>query len=148
MKKKEHHFQQIIRKLQELSGLDVDILLEDHFPGRRMIGGKYSLETNVVTIYLEEVRKQCFRLYGSDEKLLDYFSVILAHELGHAADQTLMELSMVRAGNSDQQKRKQLSIRMEENAWNYARRLVPELQNILNVVMERSLAMYEIERDK
>ncbi|MBN8208385.1 hypothetical protein JI666_06485 [Bacillus sp. NTK071] len=148
MKKRKHHFQQIIRKLQELSGLDVDILLENDFPGRRMIGGKYSLETNVVTIYLEEVRKQCFRLFGSEEKLVDYFSVILAHELGHAADRNLMELAMVRADHTDHQKRMQLSIKIEENAWNYAKRLVPDLHNILNVVREHSLAMYKIERVK
>lgn len=146
MKKKEHHFQRIIRKLQQVSGLDVDILVEDHFPDRRMIGGKYSLETNKVTIYLEEVRKQCLGLFGSEERLLDYFSVILAHELGHAADKNLLELSMVRAGKSDMQKRNQLSMKIEENAWIYAKELVPDLHPILNVVMEKSLAIYETEK--
>lgn len=145
VKKREQHFQQIIRKLQEVSGLDVEILIEDHFPGRRMIGGKYSLETNRVTIYLEEIRKQCIRLFGSEEKLMDYFTVILAHELGHAADERLLELSMVRAGKADKQKRNQLSIKIEENAWIYAKKLVPDLKPILNVVMKQSLAIYEIE---
>ncbi len=144
VKKKEHHFQQIIRKLKEVSGLDVDILVEDHFPGKRMVGGKYSLETNRVTIYLEEIRKQCFRLFGSEEKMMDYFAVILAHELGHAADQSLLELSMVRAGKMDKEMINQLSIKIEENAWMYAKKLVPDLQPILTLVMEQSLAIYKI----
>ncbi|MFP3443232.1 hypothetical protein R0K18_36410, partial [Pantoea sp. SIMBA_133] len=66
--------------------MNVPIQLTDYFPGERLIGGKYSLETNMITIYMEEVRKQCILLFGSDDHLNDYFTVIVAHELGHAAD--------------------------------------------------------------
>ena len=148
MRDHEFRFQAIIHKLRELSGLDVPIVLEDHFPEERMIGGKYSLERHTITIYLEEVRMQCMLLFGSDEYMLDYFTVILAHELGHAADQNLRELARLRSATSDVQMRNQLSIEIEENAWNYASRLIPELHFLLKIAKKRSLNIYKLCKDE
>ncbi|MFP3472695.1 hypothetical protein R0J90_21815, partial [Micrococcus sp. SIMBA_144] len=54
----------IVRRLQKQASMNVPIQLTDYFPGERLIGGKYSLETNMITIYMEEVRKQCILLFG------------------------------------------------------------------------------------
>ncbi|MGA9288222.1 MAG: hypothetical protein WBV93_07680 [Anaerobacillus sp.] len=148
MREQELRFQAIIHKLRQVSGVDVPIILEDHFPEERIIGGKYSLEKHVITIYLKEVRMQCMLLFGSDEYMLNYFTVILAHELGHAADQNLRAMADLRASTSDVKRRNQISIKLEENAWNYATRLIPDLHPLLMIVKERSLDMYRLCEDE
>ncbi|MBF0706455.1 hypothetical protein IQ283_07505 [Alkalihalobacillus hwajinpoensis] len=138
-----NYLQDISHKLLRDSGLDVQIQLKDYFPERRLIGGKYSLETNQVTIYVEEVRTQCVKLIGSEEQFLDFFTVILAHELGHAADSNLPILASKRAHTECLEMKKQVSILIENNAWNYAYNLVPQFKDILALLKEHSMKLYK-----
>ncbi|MCA0992842.1 hypothetical protein [Pseudalkalibacillus hwajinpoensis] len=132
----------IVRRLQEQASMNVPIQLTDYFPGERLIGGKYSLETNMITIYMEEVRKQCILLFGSDDHLNDYFTVIVAHELGHAADKSLVLLAKQRSSTRCVNKKRQLSIIIEDNAWKFAMKLIPELSHILVPVRNQSMDLY------
>ena len=132
----------IIRRLQEQASINVPIQLTDYFPGERLVGGKYSLETNMITIYMEEVRKQCILLFGSDDHLNDYFTVIVAHELGHAADKSLAMLAKQRSSTLCLNKKRQLSIIIEDNAWKFAMKLIPELTHILITVRNKSMDLY------
>ncbi|WP_165996840.1 hypothetical protein [Bacillus sp. Cs-700] len=132
----------IVRRLQKQASMNVPIQLTDYFPGERLIGGKYSLETNMITIYMEEVRKQCILLFGSDDLLNDYFTVIVAHELGHAADESLVLLAKERSSTRCVNKKRQLSIIIEDNAWKFAMKLIPELSHILVTVRNQSMALY------
>ncbi len=132
----------IVRRLQKQASMNVPIQLTDYFPGERLIGGKYSLETNTITIYMEEVRKQCILLFGSDDHLNDYFTVIVAHELGHAADKSLVLLAKERSSTRCVQKKRQLSIIIEDNAWKFATKLIPELSHILVTVRNQSMDLY------
>jgi len=132
----------IVRRLQKQASMNVPIQLTDYFPGERLIGGKYSLETNMITIYMEEVRKQCILLFGSDDHLNDYFTVIVAHELGHAADKSLVLLAKERSSTRCVNKKRQLSIIIEDNAWKFAIKLIPELSHILVTVRNQSMDLY------
>ena len=132
----------IVRRLQKQASMNVPIQLTDYFPGERLIGGKYSLETNMITIYMEEVRKQCILLFGSDDHLNDYFTVIVAHELGHAADKSLVLLAKERSSTRCVNKKRQLSIIIEDNAWKFAMKLIPELSHILVSVRNQSMDLY------
>ncbi|WP_273832683.1 hypothetical protein [Guptibacillus sedimenti] len=132
----------IVSRLQEQASMNVPIQLTDYFPGERLIGGKYSLETNMITIYMEEVRKQCILLFGSDDHLNDYFTVIVAHELGHAADKSLVLLAKQRSSTRCVNKKRQLSIIIEDNAWKFAMKLIPELSHILVPVRNQSMDLY------
>jgi hypothetical protein len=132
----------IVRRLQEQASINVPIQLKDYFPGERLVGGKYSLETNMITIYMEEVRKQCILLFGSDDHLKDYFTVIVAHELGHAADKSLAMLAKQRSSTRCLIKKRQLSIIIENNAWKFAMKLIPELTHILVTVRNQSMDLY------
>ncbi|PFG14020.1 hypothetical protein [Bacillus sp. es.036] len=132
----------IVRRLQKQASMNVPIQLTDYFPGERLIGGKYSLETNMITIYMEEVRKQCILLFGSDDHLNDYFTVIVAHELGHAADRSLVLLAKERSSTRCVNKKRQLSIIIEDNAWKFAMKLIPELSHILVTVRNQSMDLY------
>ncbi|WP_273850879.1 hypothetical protein [Guptibacillus spartinae] len=132
----------IVRKLQQRSNINVSIHITDRFPGERLIGGKYSLETNKITIYLEEIKKQCVLLFGSDDYLFEYFTVIVAHELGHAADKTLAVLAKQRANALSPNKKKQISLKIEDNAWRFAKKLLPELTPILSTVRVKSMELY------
>ncbi|WP_347549496.1 hypothetical protein ABFG93_18520 [Pseudalkalibacillus hwajinpoensis] len=143
MRESDHQFQKLIQQLSEVSGLKLPIRLERFFPGGRMIGGKYSIETNTITIYIEVVRKQCVLLFGSDERVLDYFAVIVAHELGHAADPFLHDLAKRRKTASTLIQKKEITLSIEVNAWNYARKLVPHLSSVMDIVMERSLELHK-----
>ena len=139
---KETVFHSIVRTLQQKSNINVPIQITDHFPGERLVGGKYSLETNQITIYLEEVKKQCVLIFGSDEYLIDYFTVIVAHELGHAADKTLALLAKQRANALSSIRKRQLSLIIEDNAWRFAKKLLPELTPILATVRGKSMELY------
>ncbi|MYL62977.1 hypothetical protein GLW07_06350 [Bacillus hwajinpoensis] len=132
----------IVRRLQKQASMNVPIQLTDYFPGERLIGGKYSLETNMITIYMEEVRKQCILLFGSEDHLNDYFTVIVAHELGHAADKSLVLLAKERSSTRCVNKKRQLSIIIEDNAWKFAMKLIPELSHILVTVRNQSMDLY------
>ncbi|QHA92685.1 hypothetical protein [Bacillus sp. N1-1] len=132
----------IVRRLQEQASINVPIQLKDYFPGERLIGGKYSLETNMITIYMEEVRNQCILLFGSDDHLKDYFTVVVAHELGHAADKSLAMLAKQRSSTRCLIKKRQLSIIIEDNAWKFAMKLIPELTHILVTVRNKSMDLY------
>jgi len=91
---------------------------------------------------MEEVRKQCILLFGSDDHLNDYFTVIVAHELGHAADKSLVLLAKERSSTRCVNKKRQLSIIIEDNAWKFAIKLIPELSHILVTVRNQSMDLY------
>ncbi|MFC4101223.1 hypothetical protein [Paenibacillus xanthanilyticus] len=135
--------ERIVRRLLEASGSTATVILKGSFPGGRMIGGKYSLATHTITMYLTEIASQCVQLFGSDEQLAEYFEVVLAHELGHAEDPCLAEL----AGSLEQHKTAMESARValliEENAWSYAMKLLPHAEPaFVDRIIEHSLASY------
>lgn len=108
-----------------------------------MIGGKYSLSTHTITMYLTEIASQCVQLFGSDEQLADYFEVVLAHELGHAEDPRLPELARILEQNKAAMESARTALLIEENAWSYAIQLLPHAEPaFVDRIVEHSLAGY------
>lgn len=84
-----------------------------------------------VTIYLEEIDKQALRLFGTPEVAEELLKLITAHELGHAEDAELPMLSSQLDFASSELEQNQIALQIEENAWKFARELVPEVDPVL-----------------
>ncbi|KON86024.1 hypothetical protein AF332_03805 [Sporosarcina globispora] len=133
----------VVRELLERSGSLVDIKLESHFPGNRIAGGKYSMGTHTVTLYMEEIKNQCLQLFSSAERFLDYFTVVFAHELGHAEDQELEELANYLDTCLTEQERCLTALKIEENAWAFAEKLLPDMDKVfMQKIIYHSLKPY------
>lgn len=136
----------IVTELLSRSGSGVTVKLESYFPGGRLIGGKYSMDAHRVTMYTEVIKQQCLQLFGSLESVHDYFAVVFAHELGHAADIRLQELSDELEYAEDNLKRKEILLQIEENAWNNAMPWIVDVNPaFINVIVDRSLEAYREE---
>lgn len=133
----------IIQELLYRSGNEVPVRLHYRFPGKRMVGGKYSMSDRSVTMYLGEVKKQSRLLFGSAACWRPLFAIVFAHELGHASDPELPALCSRLDACEDELERSRTALRIEENAWDYARRLIPEIDpRMLERVMDDSLLAY------
>ncbi|MED1204066.1 hypothetical protein [Heyndrickxia acidicola] len=126
-----------------LSGSNANVRLMNRFPGNRLVGGKYSPGTHTVTLYIEEIRKQCRLLFASEDVFPIYFWIVLAHELGHAEDSELNTLSERYDICGSDVERKRIALKIEENAWDFARTIVPEdYRGILEEIIDQSLRAY------
>ncbi|WP_264804142.1 hypothetical protein [Cytobacillus sp. NCCP-133] len=133
----------VVQELIKRSGSLVDIILEGHFPGNRLAGGKYSMGSHSITLYMEEIKNQCYQLFSSTERFLDYFTVVFAHELGHAEDRELVDLAEKLDLCKTEQERYQIALRIEENAWSFAEKLLPQMDHdFMQKIIYHSLKPY------
>lgn len=125
------------------SNSQIEVVLEHLFPGKRLIGGKYNLDENRITLYLGVLEQQCKLLFDSLEPFEEYVRVVLAHELGHAHDPELDYLSERLVNIHGKLSRTRVSLRLEENAWRYADDLLRrENPAIFDTIMGYSLSGY------
>ncbi|MGE7601945.1 hypothetical protein ACQKL5_05480 [Peribacillus sp. NPDC097675] len=96
------------------------LLIEDEFPDRRCVGGKYSITNHTITLYKKDMEIQLKRLLGSLERFEEYAWIIFAHEMGHALDPDLPVLSMELHGRN----KRETLYQIELNAWNIAEGLI------------------------
>ncbi len=138
---------QIVDQLLRRSGLQVVVRLESRFEDGRLIGGKYGMISKSVTMYTEVIREQCLQMFGSLARVEDYFKVVLAHELGHASDAALPLLcEELEDAATGQERRTRVALQIEENAWNYALALVPEVDaSFFSTVIDESLLAYRMQ---
>ncbi|YBZ95647.1 hypothetical protein M1E09_00530 [Bacillus sp. AK031] len=136
------HLQQITSTLQARANSSVNVILAKHFPGKRIAGGKYSMSAHTITMYIDEIKKQCQMLFSTLDHFYEYFTVVFAHELGHAEDKELEELVDQMDVSTDFE-RKKIALQIEENAWCFARDLIPEIdKNFTNEIIHESLLFY------
>ncbi|WP_421382281.1 hypothetical protein ACOJQI_22320 [Bacillus salacetis] len=136
------NLQQITSTLQARAGSSVNVILESNFPGKRIAGGKYNMGTHTITMYIDEIRRQCKMLFKTLDNFYEYFTVVFAHELGHAEDIELEELAD-RMDAADDYERKKIALRIEENAWCIAKELIPEIEvNFTKKIIQESLLFY------
>lgn len=134
---------QIFDELLKESGSGVSVVIKSRFPGGRNVGGKYSISDHSVTMYLGEIRKQCMTLFGSLEGYEQMLRIVFAHELGHAEDAELAVLSDRLDTCESELARKQIALRIEENAWDFARKLIPDSdRQMMDTVIYYSLLAY------
>ncbi|GGN93642.1 hypothetical protein [Saccharibacillus kuerlensis] len=133
----------IVTDVLTRSNSEIEVVLENLFPGRRLVGGKYSLDDNRITLYLGVLEEQCKLLFGSLEPFEEYVRVVLAHELGHAHDPELEYLSERLVRIRGKVSRTRVSLRLEENAWRYADNLV-RIENpaVFDTIRGQSLTGY------
>ncbi|GIP28816.1 hypothetical protein J23TS9_39460 [Paenibacillus sp. J23TS9] len=138
---------QIVDQMLQRSGLDITVRLEHRFEGGRLIGGKYGMISKTVTMYTEVIEEQCLQMFGSLEQVETYFAVVLAHELGHAADTHLPFLcEELEDAAISAERRTRVALQIEENAWNYALALVPEVDAVFfSTVIDESLVAYRMQ---
>lgn len=128
------------------SGLDITVKLEDVFQGGRLVGGKYQMDSKTITMYTEMIELQCLQMFGSLDSMLDYFKVVMAHEIGHAADQELLALSDALDNSQDLREYNQIALQIEENAWRYALLLIPDIDlSFVSEIIDQSLQSYRDE---
>ena len=120
-----------IRQLLMRSGSTVNVILESRFPGRRMVGGKYTMGSHTVTLYLDVIKEQCMQLFGSLDGLEAYTAIVFAHELGHAEDEQLSSLAAQLDAELTEAERAAVALRIEENAWQFAAKLLNESEQAL-----------------
>ncbi|OWR31696.1 hypothetical protein CDO73_04220 [Saccharibacillus sp. O23] len=125
------------------SNSKIEVVLENLFPGKRLVGGKYSLDDRRITLYLGVLEEQCKLLFGTLESFEEYVRVVLAHELGHANDPELEYLSERLMKIRGRLSRTRVSLRLEENAWRYANDLI-RMENpaMFDTIMGQSLYSY------
>ena len=102
------------------------------------------MKSHTVTLYTESIAEQCQQLFGSREFLAACVAIIFAHELGHAEDTELQDLSD-RMDVCSGRERSLIALRIEENAWTYAERLLPDIdRERFSLIVERSLHPYRL----
>ncbi|WP_413374615.1 hypothetical protein [Paenibacillus taichungensis] len=117
--------------------------IESHFPDNRLVGGKYHMGSHTVYLYKKEIMEQCRMLFGSLAPLQAYIYVILAHELGHAEDVELMDLSNLLDSPLTASEQAGIRLRIEENAWRYAESLLFDMDPVfLRTIIDESLFSY------
>jgi len=122
---------------------DVRVRTRKKFPGPRSIGGKFGMNSRMITLYIHEIEEQCFNMFGSLSHVNDYFAIIMAHELGHAQDPMLEQLADDLDDCTDSLLRARIALRIEENAWEFARALIPEVNSfVFEQIVDRSLEGY------
>ncbi|WP_209864007.1 hypothetical protein [Paenibacillus shirakamiensis] len=127
----------------ERSHCTASIQVKTRFPGGRNVGGKYSMNLHQITIYVEEIHKQCLRIFGSLDTYEEVLQIICAHEVGHACDPHLAELSDQLESSDNMLVRNRIALIIEENAWAYAFKLLPEANPwIMSEMMNLSLQAY------
>ncbi|SEF66397.1 hypothetical protein [Paenibacillus sp. UNC499MF] len=132
-----------VKRLLSVSNSQVRVELESHFPGGRMAGGKYNMGRHLITLYIEEIKAQCTQLYGSLDRLDAYVDIVLAHEIGHAEDGELDLLATLLETSDSELERRRIALRIEENAWAYARELLPLTSGpMLDEIIRESLQAY------
>ncbi|MCQ4088058.1 hypothetical protein [Saccharibacillus sp. JS10] len=125
------------------SNSKIEVVLENLFPGKRLIGGKYNLDDNRITLYLGVLEQQCELLFDSLEPFQEYVRVVLAHELGHAHDPELEYLSNRLSSIRGKVSRTRISLRLEQNAWQYADDLLRgENPIVFDTIRGQSLSGY------
>lgn len=135
-----------VSELLRRSGSGVTVKLHSYFPGGRLIGGKYAMSTHSVTMYTEVIKQQCLQLFGTLEPVYEYFAVVFAHELGHAADASLSKLCDELDTCGDEFRRKTIALQIEENAWNNAMSWIMDIDPILiRTIVDQSLESYRAE---
>ena len=134
--------QHIIDSLLMKSGSTAGVKLETMFPGSKIAGGKYSMGSHTITLYIEEIKSQCLHMFSSLDRFFEYVAIVFAHEIGHAEDKELEYL----ADQLDvvpEMERRQIALQIEENAWRYAETLLPEMdQSFMQTIIFHSLKSY------
>lgn len=137
------YVQPIIEKLLHRANSHVHVLTKPYFPGDRSIGGKFGMNSRTITLYIQEIEEQCIELFGSLQPIESYIQIIFAHELGHAHDPMLEMLADELEQCSDSLQCARIALRIEENAWEYARDLLPDVELfIFETILDRSLEAY------
>lgn len=138
--------EKLVNDLVLRSGTEAAVKLETSFPGDRIVGGKYSLSSHTITMYIEEIEIQCLQLFSTLDPLKDYFKTVFAHEIGHAEDPELETLSVQLDECDNDLDKFRIALQIEENAWEYARKLTPEIDAaFFNAIVAQSTKAY---RDK
>lgn len=133
----------IVDEILSQSGSSVKVELEDYFPGDRFAGGKYNLGSHTITLYIEEIKAQCLQIFSSLDRFEDYLRIVFAHEIGHAEDSRLLDLIDEMDMCSNEFISKRIALKIEENAWDYARRLIPEtIHPLMETIIAYSLEPY------
>ncbi|RUT33374.1 hypothetical protein EJP77_06920 [Paenibacillus zeisoli] len=134
---------QIFGELVARTGSLVTVSIRGRFPGGRNVGGKYSMNDHCITMYLDEIKKQCLNIFGSLERYEEVLGIVFAHELGHSADIHLAALSDRYDMCEDELERKKIALLIEENAWHYAEEILTEAdQSVLQTMIYVSLQSY------
>lgn len=141
------YLNEIIRELVGRSGLGVQVRLRTRSRDGRLIGGKYGMVSKRITMYTGVIEEQCMQMFGSLDRVEEYFTIVLAHELGHAADPELPALSeSLEDMNLTEEQRVRVALQIEENAWNYALELIPEADlPMMSAIIDESLYAYRLQ---
>lgn len=139
-----HNIESKINQLIFKSGSKAQVVLESSYPGTKIAGGKYNMGTHTITLFLEEIKEQCLQLFASMDDFEEYVAIVFAHELGHAEDQHLADLVTLYEESPTDEKRNEISLQIEENAWDFAKRLLhEEVQSLsLDKIIDASLQSY------
>jgi len=140
---KDFQIKSIVDQILIQSGSSVKVELESYFPGDRFAGGKYNFASHTITLYIEEIKDQCMQIFSSLDHFEDYLAVVFAHEIGHAEDAHLAELIEQMDATTNEYTRTGIALKIEENAWDYAKMLIPPTMHpIMDTIIHHSLQPY------
>jgi hypothetical protein len=120
-------WEQLIEEMKDRSSSQIDILLKPKDESGRHIGGKFSLDEQAITLYTDELARQCQLFFQDKLDVIQYAKVVLAHELGHSLDKQLKGLSHSLESIEDPFNKTRIALLIELNAWKIAKSLLPDV---------------------
>lgn len=145
LKQEDTPFNRIAQELLCRSGSPAEIVIEERFPGPRLVGGRYHMASDTIYLYKAELKQQCLQLFGSLDRLEEYIAVVCAHEIGHAEDQELPLLSELLDESAKPREKAEIALHIEENAWRYAEGLLYDLDPAFTqTIVDESLSSYRV----
>ncbi|KUP04008.1 hypothetical protein Q73_14380 [Bacillus coahuilensis m2-6] len=137
------NIQKNIQSVRLRAESNVNIIIKDYFPENKLVGGKYHVGSHTVTVFIEEIRKQCLQIFQSEEPLQDFITIVTAHEIGHAEDVELLDLIDQLDTATSEKEKVLIKLKIEENAWDFAATIIPRrLEGMLTVIRGISLQLY------
>lgn len=141
-------FIKIVEEIIKESSLDIEIEFKNNSETRPLAGGVYNPKEKKITLYIKGLENQCFFLYKSLKPFELHAAIVFAHELGHAMDDTLLDICEQLDTIKEAFLRKRIELRAETNAWEKARQLLgdrlilPDNMELFELLMHHSLEPY------
>jgi hypothetical protein len=141
-------FIKILEEIIKESSLDIEIEFKNNSETRPLAGGGYNPKEKKITLYIKGLENQCFFLYKSLKPFELHAAIVFAHEMGHAMDDTLLDICEQLDTIKEASLRKRVELRAETNAWEKARQLLgdrlslPDNMELFELLMHHSLELY------
>jgi hypothetical protein len=141
-------FIKIVEEMMKETSLNIKVEFKNNSETRPLAGGVYNPKENKITLYTKGLENQCLLLYKSLKPFEIHAAIVYAHEMGHALDDTLLDICEQLDTIKVDSLRRRVELRAETNAWEKAKQLLgdrlslPGNMDLFELLMHHSLEPY------